>query len=191
MTDKPMPQDGDEVIVTLRGKVRVPLFRPDRFLLTGGYSIDPNAEHVVSIEIIEPDLPEPQEWGARVTDANGARWLRVKGRATRSAFAWALEPESGIIHDWFEVPQPARLGWDDEPSQFLGFGECRCPDDCDCDGRLTGPSCATCGWTKAQHGLEGHCSRPGYNVGFKWREPQPPATPDIPTCQRQRRGHEH
>lgn len=56
-------------------------------------------------------LDEPQEWGARVTDAKGFRWLRTEPDAADD-LAWVSENNEGWAK-WKHIPQPARLGWDE------------------------------------------------------------------------------
>lgn len=58
-----------------------------------------------------PPLDEPTEWGARVTDAEGRRWVRTW-------IDWNCENDPmATPRDWSEVPQPARLGWDEEATR--------------------------------------------------------------------------
>lgn len=63
-----------------------------------------------------PPLPEPQEWGARVTDANGKSWLLSHPDLPEP---WLGKTPGGhwLRSWWKDIPQPARLGWDEEADQ--------------------------------------------------------------------------
>jgi hypothetical protein len=62
-----------------------------------------------------PPMDEPQEWGARVADANGKKWLRVDRRYDGTLY-WLGDGDRGF-KTWEHIPQPARLGWDEEADQ--------------------------------------------------------------------------
>lgn len=53
-----------------------------------------------------PDLDEPMNWGAKVTDAEGIKWLRA---SRVSAVPWS---RGDLYGTWEDVPQPAEDGWD-------------------------------------------------------------------------------
>lgn len=115
MTDYPI---GTVAIATVRGVPDVQIMRMNdtayewiSSALPPNYSRWLGGHEVEDIRVVyTPPLGEPAEFGARVTDKHGVKWLRFEdGNASRAPWA----SQDARFARWSKIEEP-RLGWDED-----------------------------------------------------------------------------